>query len=130
MPSFYPISDAAISALSDVSIVPDPLVQLSGMPRVILNTKAVNVTRFDEFNFLSYLASGETILTATVAVSTYSGTDTSPNSLISGSTTISGAVVKQKFTGGVVGVIYAAMCTITTSLGQTLQLGAYLAVLD
>lgn len=75
------------------------------------------------------LGAGETISTQSVAASVYSGTDASPSSIISGSASASGAVVSQKITAGVVGVLYELACTITTSAGQTLVLTGYLAVL-
>lgn len=80
------------------------------------------------FDFASLLASGETISTQSVAAATYSGTDASPSSIISGSATASGSVVSQKVTAGTVGVIYLLTCTITTSASQVLNMVGYLAV--
>lgn len=91
--------------------------------------KYPGATRTAGFNFTSDLASGETISTAVVTCTVYSGTDASPSSMISGSDTISGAVVTQLITGGVVGNVYELLCTITTSLGQTLTKPGYLAVI-
>jgi hypothetical protein len=65
------------------------------------------------------------VTTATV----FSGTDASPSAIVSGSTTISGTTVTQKITAGVTGVIYDVLCTVTTSLGQTLQQDGLLAVI-
>ncbi len=81
------------------------------------------------FDFTSYLAISETISTQSVSVAVYSGTDPAPASLISGSASASGAVVTQAITGGVVGVMYTLLCTITTSAAQTLQMSASLTVL-
>jgi len=97
--------------------------------RVTLQPKLVGETRAYSFDFLSRLAVGETISTQVCTASVYSGLDTSPSSLISGSATASGSVVAQTLTGGVAGVIYQITCTITTSASQTLQLLAYLPVL-
>lgn len=89
-----------------------------------LSGDIANVT----FDFTSRLGASETISTQSVAASVYSGTDATPSGLISGAATASGAVVTQKLTGGVVGVIYELLCTITTSAGQTLVMSALLAV--
>lgn len=84
----------------------------------------VNVT----FDFSSRLGIGETISTQTVTATVYSGTDASPSAIISGSASVSGAVVTQKLTGGVLGVLYKLLCAVTTSAGQTLQVAAFLAI--
>lgn len=81
-----------------------------------------------EFDFSSRLNTGATISTQVVTASVYSGTDASPSSVISGSATASGAIVTQKVTGGVVGVVYQLLCTITTSDSQTLQMAGFLPV--
>jgi hypothetical protein len=96
--------------------------------RVEFPPKLAGVTDLYTFNFLSALAGGETISTQIVTCSVYSGVDASPSSMISGAATASGAIVTQKITGGVAGVIYSLLCTITTSLGRTLQLSAYLTI--
>lgn len=80
------------------------------------------------FDFTSSLAIPETISTQTVTASVYSGVDSNPSALISGAASASGAIVTQKVTGGVVGVVYELLCTITTSLGQTLELSGYFPV--
>lgn len=81
------------------------------------------------FDFTSRLASGETISTATTTASVYSGTDAAPSSIVSGGSTITGQKVTQAITAGVLGVTYELLCTITTSLSQTLQLSGYLTVI-
>lgn len=97
--------------------------------RVDLPNKYVSETKTITFDFTSLLASGETISTESCTATVYSGTDASPSSIISGSATVSGAVVSQNITAGVVGVIYYIACSITTSLSQTLKLVGFLAVL-
>ena len=97
------------------------------MPRITLDGKPTGVTKNVQIDFTSQLAIGETISTQVVAATVYSGTDASPSAVISGAATASGAVVTQKITAGVVGVIYELLCTITTSASQTLELSAYLA---
>ncbi len=69
------------------------------------------------FNFGIYLAVGETISGATVAVTVFSGTDNSPSTILSGSVSISGSTVTQNLTNNSSseGVIYAVTCVATTS---------------
>ena len=98
------------------------------MSRIVLEAKLLGETKIYTFNFVSQLSAAETISTAVVTASVYSGTDASPSSIVSGSATISGQSVTQKITAGTLGVIYELICTITTSLGQTLILSAYLSV--
>ena len=81
------------------------------------------------FNFISSLAPAETLSTAMVTATVYSGLDPSPSSVIAASASIVGQQVQQKITGGVLGVIYELLCTVTTSLGQTLELCGYMAVI-
>lgn len=98
------------------------------MSRVELPSKLASETKNVTFDFSSQLAVGETISTQAVTAAVYSGTDASPSSLISGAASASGAVVTQKVTGGVTGVLYELTCTITTSAGQTLNLVGLLAI--
>lgn len=98
--------------------------------RVVINPKYLGETiTISSFDFISRLLQGETISTAVVTNSVYTGVDPTPSAMINGAASFSGSVVSQSITGGVVGVIYALKCTITTSGGQTLQLTAYFAVI-
>lgn len=99
------------------------------MSRIILPGKLLNETVIETFDFTSRLAASETISTAVTTAAVYSGTDASPSSIISGSATISGQKVTQKIVAGTLGVTYLLTCTITTSLGQTLILAAYLTII-
>lgn len=98
------------------------------MSRPLFPPKLAGETETVQFDFTSDLAVGETISTQSVAATVYSGTDAAPSGLISGLATASGAVVSQKLIGGVAGVIYQLVCTITTSLSQTLLMQAYMVV--
>lgn len=80
------------------------------------------------FDFLKNLAAGETISTAAVTASVYSGNDAAPSNIISGNAIIEGSKVKQVISSGVVGTIYELICEVTTSLGQRLKLAAYQAI--
>ena len=99
------------------------------MSKIIFEGKLVGETVAEIFDFTSRLSPTETISTAIVTASVYSGTDASPSSIISGSTTISGQKVTQRITAGVLGVTYKLLCTITTSSGQTLQLSGFLVII-
>lgn len=100
------------------------------MNRVVIAPKRLGETIvLNPWNFLSLLGVSETISSATVTASVYSGVDANPSAMISGSATISGAVVSQKIVGGVVGVIYELLCAAVTSAGQTLELAGYFAVI-
>lgn len=99
------------------------------MSRVTFEGKLAGETVTETFDFASRLAASETISTALVTSTVYSGTDASPSAIISGLAAISGTKVTQKITAGTLGVVYKLLCTITTSLGQTLQLSGFLAVI-
>ena len=98
------------------------------MSRITLEGKLSSETRTESFDFTSRLAASETISTASVAATVYSGTDASPSSIISGAASISGAQVTQKLTGGVEGVTYSLTCTANTSTSQVLKLQAFLTI--
>lgn len=97
--------------------------------RQILEPKLVGETKNVVFDFTSMLAVGETISTQSVAATVYSGTDASPSSVVSGPASKSGARVTQAITGGVLGVTYQLVCTITTSASQTLLMSALLSII-
>ena len=99
------------------------------MYREFLPVKSYRSTELMEFDFTLELALGETISTQVVTAIVYSGTDPTPASLINGSATASGSIVSQSIQAGLVGVLYELLCTITTSLSQTLVKPGYLAVI-
>lgn len=98
--------------------------------RVPLPTIPVGATQPIVFDFTDTLAQGETISSATVTLSVYSGTDGAPSGNKSGSTTISGALVSQKIkpVSGALGNIYQVLCDAVTSLSNTFQKAGLLAV--
>lgn len=85
---------------------------------------------FLSFDFVSQLATGETITGATVSADLFSGTDANPSAIVSGAETVSGSIVQQLIVDGVAGVIYLLSCAVTTSLGATKTIQGYLAVVD
>ena len=96
--------------------------------RITLDAKLAAETSKIVFDFTSRLTIAETISTAVVTATTYSGTDASPSAIVSGTATISGKTVTQAITAGTLGVTYLLKCTITTSLSQTLALVGYLVI--
>lgn len=98
------------------------------MARIQFAPKLSGSTEQEIFDFISRLAIGETISSATVTASVYTGVDASPSAILSGSASISGTQVTQMVTAGVVGVIYQLSCAATTSAGKILLLQGLLAV--
>ena len=83
--------------------------------------KRANEVEIFTVDFAPVLAPGETILTAVWSATVIAGIDPTPGAIISGSAITTGTKVSQFVAGGVVGATYAPICTITTSLGQTLD---------
>jgi hypothetical protein len=96
--------------------------------RVILPAKKLGETVLLPIDFISKLGPNESILTAVCTSTVYTGIDPNPSAMIVGLASISGTIVDQMVTGGVVGTIYEFLATATTSLGQTLELSGYLAI--
>lgn len=99
------------------------------MSRITLPAKYAGETQNVVFDFVSRLATGETISTKVTTAAVYSGTDATPSTIISGAATSSGTQVTQAITAGVIGVTYVLTCTITTSASQTLTMTALLTIL-
>lgn len=76
------------------------------------------------FDFENDIASGETLSVATFTLSVHEGTDASPSSRLSGSSSISGTIASQRLTGLQSNVTYNLSCSVTTSLNNTLILWA------
>ena len=102
---------------------------MSSSTRIIFDPKRVADVQTYTFDFTSKLAASETISTQVVTAAVWSGVDAAPSAIISGSASVSGSIVSQKITGGVLGVIYTLTCTITTSTSQTLTLVGQLAII-
>ena len=98
--------------------------------RTILDAKEADTPSSALFSFALDLSAGETISTASVAATVYSGTDAAPSAIISGAASISGGEVTQIIIDGTEGVVYLLTCTVTTSAADTLVREAYLAVLS
>jgi hypothetical protein len=68
------------------------------------------------FDFSPILGSSETISSATCTVEVKDGTDPNPNNIKIGVPAVSGDLVVQRVSGGLNGVTYRLIMTITTSL--------------
>ena len=99
------------------------------MSRTVIGGKYVAETRKETFDFISQLASGETISSAATTAVVYSGTDATPSTILSGAASISGTQVTQTLTGGVAGVTYMLTVVANTSTGQSLNLTAFLVII-
>lgn len=99
------------------------------MSTVVEASKLLGETLTIKFDVDSRLEVGETLATAVCGVEVFSGTDASPSSMLSGTASISGAVVSQKITGGTSGVVYTLTCAVRTSLNNILLNQAKIAVL-
>jgi len=84
-------------------------------------------------DFRNGLAEGETLISVsggTWYVVVLSGVDAAPTSTLSGPPTINGSLVTQLIVGGVSDVTYKFTCSVSTSLGQILELDVSLLVSD
>ena len=100
------------------------------MPRVTFPSKEVSEDYQLNFNFISYLDTGDTISSAVVASSLYSGVDPSPGNVIPGGATISGTYVLATAQNGVNGCIYEVSATATCASGLVIKLIGFLAVVQ
>jgi len=96
--------------------------------RVVLKSKKVGETLGFSVDFISSLAPEEIISSASVTASVYSGVDPNPQFIVLSTPTITGSVVSQGITGGVLGTIYELLYKAITSLNQAIEISAFLAV--
>lgn len=99
------------------------------MATQILDQKLVAEELTIEFDMLSRLKLGETVVTASVTCELYSGTDPNPASMISGLAVVSGSIVQQKVIGGLSGNIYLLTCSARTSVNDLILNQGKVAVL-
>ena len=85
------------------------------MSMIVSGTKAVGEVTPITFDFISKLASSETILSGAATVTVWSGIDANPQALVSGTPTVSGTKVVVTLTGGQPGCIYKIACAATTN---------------
>lgn len=97
--------------------------------RVIFDAKISIQDAEVVFDFTGQLNGGETIPWTVVAAAVYSGEDSTPSAILSGSPAIAGAKISQGLTGGVVGVTYKLACQVVTSDLRTLSQLGYVSVI-
>ena len=96
--------------------------------RGIFDTKITDIPGSVVFSFAVDLDSEETLLSASVVSTVYSGTDPSPQDMIYSGATIAEGNVTQIIVGGVEGVTYLLTCTVITSNYHTLTREGYLTI--
>ena len=99
------------------------------MIQVNLPTKRVIDVRPFKADFGPFLESGETIGSAVVSVSLYTGADPTPEEILFLSPEVTGSVVEQRIRAGVPGVIYEVTIKVTTSDARELTATALQAVI-
>lgn len=87
----------------------------------------VDVLTFDYRRALNQL---ETLASAVVSVSVVTGTDATPEAILSAVAQCSGTYAMQKIVGGVVGCTYDIRCVAVTSGGRTLTVAAIMNVIE
>ena len=100
---------------------------------VLLPSKQVSDTVTVVWPFQDQMVFGELVNGAIVTVTVYSGTDSNPSAMLSGSPMWSinqGLAVTQTIIGGLSGVTYLIVCTVSTTLSNTLINQAYLSVIN
>jgi len=108
--------------------VPPVVVPQGLYSRTILPTKMRYETGRMSVDFISLMQSEEVISQIWVTATTYSGEDSVPSDLLSGSASSAGTVVSQFITGGVEGVVYDLVYTIKTDQDNYYTLAAFLAI--
>lgn len=78
-------------------------------------SKSVGETLQYSFNFLDKLQFGEAINGASVNVVVTSGIDPTPSAMLVGAPSFTATTASQDITGGVPGVIYTLVCTVTAT---------------
>ena len=97
--------------------------------RQVLSVKPQAHVKQVTFDFISQCIPGEYLVTATNAISIYSGADPLSSLALSGSVTLSGTRASQFLTGGVVGCSYLLTCRGVTNYNKKTFLNAFLLVL-
>jgi len=100
------------------------------MSMIVIAPKAMGETRVQQFNFLSQLAVGETLTSAVTSASVWSGVDSNPSAVLSGTPAVTTPTAYQKVTGGTEGTIYLLTCTGVTSQGNSPIIQTYLAIVS
>jgi hypothetical protein len=122
---YYSYADGGGSQLFFGHYIPVPP---DWQSRVVLSAKKAGESLVIPMDFMGRLGAGEIIKNVATSCSVYSGTDPNPGAMLVGVPAIGGSIVEQLVRGGVEGVIYKLMYTVTTDTPQSVQLAGYLAV--
>jgi len=98
--------------------------------RGLFDAKVADTAASVTFSFALDLAPDETLSSASVTATVYSGTDLAPAAIISGAATITASQVSQIIIDGLEGVTYLLTCSVETSYGATLIRDGYLVVVS
>jgi hypothetical protein len=103
---------------------------MSSATRVILDPKRVSEHIFPVFDFLAKMAAGDTISTATITITVWSGVDANPSALWDATFFITPpSQVQPGIIGGLPGVIYLLQIAAGAGGSKTLVLEGLLAIL-
>lgn len=100
------------------------------MPKIIIPQKAVGDSLTVVFNFSSYQATGDNIVSAIVTSVVYRGVDPSASGMVATAKVLANTTVTQQITNGVEGVCYTISCTAVMISGVTVTLYGSLSVLS
>lgn len=100
------------------------------MNQLTFPAKGVGETQPYVVNFSDRLQFGEAINGAATTASVFSGTDPLPVNILSGSPTFTATTLTQVITGGVAGVIYTVVFTVTGTSSHNYTKTAQLSVID
>jgi hypothetical protein len=95
----------------------------------IFGTRIVGESLTRKFDFASQLAVGETLSGPSATATVYSGVDATPTAIVS-TVSASGSIVSVLEIGGVAGTIYTLVASVGTSLGNTLKMQGFSAVVS
>jgi hypothetical protein len=121
-----PGNAVANGILATISNIPAP--QVDATPRWSLNAKAVGITYTEFWDFISLMAIGETVSTATLQISLVSGTVDDSASILNGPAVPDGQRVLQSLKGGTAGQTYEIRCKVQSNLANSYTLASFLAV--
>jgi hypothetical protein len=78
-----------------------------------------------EFDYISSIRRGTTIVAQVVTCEVYTGVDSTPGVVLVGLPVVNGLVVTQILKGGVQGTIYKVLCRVTTINESIVEMSAY-----
>lgn len=127
--NLYSITERSAFLTSSGPTPPPGPLGVRHVGRIIIEPIKIGEAPFIPFDFISGMESpSEVLVSASTTCTLYSGTDPSPQSIVSGAATVMSTIALQKCLPTIVGNIYDLKCTGITSAGQILILDTYLAI--